>query len=196
MDPTVDVSRDPKYLEDELKRRMNIAFKRYKKRYPDEPEPFLTATYRSPQEQDRLYAQGRSEPGNIITSAQGGSSYHNYIPAYAFDIAFDISKENGGPYARTDLFDKFGEIAEELGCIWGGSWKEFVDKPHIQVPNYSVKSAREEKSVPWTPLEDEYPIVTGDVSFNRVFMVTDDDIEELDLEKITLLGDKLYIKPK
>ena len=29
-------------------------------------------------EQDRLYAQGRTEPGNVVTNARGGQSNHNY----------------------------------------------------------------------------------------------------------------------
>ena len=35
-------------------------------------------------EQDALYAQGRTRPGNVVTNARGGYSNHN------FGIAFDI----------------------------------------------------------------------------------------------------------
>ena len=38
----------------------------------------ITQGYRSIAEQDALYAQGRTAPGEIVTNARGGQSYHNY----------------------------------------------------------------------------------------------------------------------
>lgn len=29
--------------------------------------------------------------------------------------------------------DRCGKIGEELGLEWGGSWKRFQDKPHLQL---------------------------------------------------------------
>ena len=49
-------------------------------------EIFITSTLRTIYEQDRLYAQGRTEPGNIVTYARGGYSKHNH--GSAFDVAF------------------------------------------------------------------------------------------------------------
>lgn len=51
----------------------------------------ITCTYRSHAEQDSLYAQGRTTPGNIVTRAKGGESDHNCTingspKAKAFDI--------------------------------------------------------------------------------------------------------------
>jgi len=51
----------------------------------------VTCTYRSAQEQDRLYAKGRTEPGKIVTTDKGGHSDHNFMlngkpAAKAFDI--------------------------------------------------------------------------------------------------------------
>ncbi|MFJ5622021.1 M15 family metallopeptidase [Peribacillus loiseleuriae] len=34
--------------------------------------------YRSIAEQDKLYAQGRTAPGKVVTNAKGGQSNHNY----------------------------------------------------------------------------------------------------------------------
>jgi len=45
---------------------------------------FVDQTLRTNQEQDELYAQGRSKSGNIVTRSKGGDSYHNY--GLAFDI--------------------------------------------------------------------------------------------------------------
>src|SRR3990172_3976840 len=41
----------------------------------------IYCTYRSNQEQNELYAQGRTAPGKIITNARGGESQHNKIDA-------------------------------------------------------------------------------------------------------------------
>src|SRR5690606_7828810 len=38
----------------------------------------ITQGYRSIAEQDALYAQGRTAPGEIVTNARGGQSNHNY----------------------------------------------------------------------------------------------------------------------
>ena len=39
-------------------------------------------TYRSFDEQNHLYAQGRTKPGKIVTYAKGGQSYHNFGLAF------------------------------------------------------------------------------------------------------------------
>ncbi len=44
------------------------------------------------EEQDALYAQGRSKPGNIVTNSRGGQSYHNYGLAIDFAILYDKDK--------------------------------------------------------------------------------------------------------
>ena len=38
----------------------------------------ITKGFRSIEEQNALYPQGRSKPGKIVTNAKGGYSYHNY----------------------------------------------------------------------------------------------------------------------
>lgn len=88
----------------------------------------ITATYRDKEYQDKLYAQGRTVKGDIITKAKGGSSYHNYR------LAFDFAPLKGGKIDWNDiaLFKKCGAIAESVGLEWGGSWKTFKDMPHCQ----------------------------------------------------------------
>jgi peptidoglycan L-alanyl-D-glutamate endopeptidase CwlK len=46
----------------------------------------LTSGYRSKKEQNELYAQGRSKPGQVVTNAKAGQSYHNYGLAVDFVI--------------------------------------------------------------------------------------------------------------
>src|SRR4051794_626118 len=38
----------------------------------------ITDSFRSAEDQDRLFEKGRSLQGNIVTHAKGGESYHNY----------------------------------------------------------------------------------------------------------------------
>jgi len=50
----------------------------------------FTHTLRTHAEQDKLYAQGRTVKGSIVTNARGGQSYHNY--GLAIDICL-LSKD-------------------------------------------------------------------------------------------------------
>ena len=76
----------------------------------------VVSTLRTWAEQDRLYRQGRSEPGSIVTYARGGGSWHNFGRAY--DLA-SFETEGG---VRTE-WAIVGRIGEQLGLEWGGRWK-------------------------------------------------------------------------
>lgn len=86
-------------------------------------------------EQDALFAQGRSRPGMIVTRARGGQSNHNY--GLAVDV---VPFNNGQPNwnAPIGVWTTIGSEAHKLGLEWGGDWRKFVDKPHIQLPGPSV----------------------------------------------------------
>lgn len=89
--------------------------------------------FRTFEEQDALYAKGRSEAGNIVTNAKGGRSYHN------FGVAFDVRPVAEKEEDREALYKKAGAVGKRLGLEWGGDWKEFVDLPHFQLPcGYSL----------------------------------------------------------
>lgn len=86
----------------------------------------LTSGLRPIDEQDRLYAMGRTKPGKIVTNARGGYSWHNF--GLAGDYAFVINGKVtwNGPWAV------FGKVARECGLEWGGDFKSIVDRPHVQ----------------------------------------------------------------
>ena len=44
----------------------------------------ITSTYRDAECQDKLYAQGRTEPGKKVTNAKAGQSFHNWRVAFDF----------------------------------------------------------------------------------------------------------------
>lgn len=87
--------------------------------------------YRSWAEQEGLYAKGRTVPGNIVTNARGGYSWHNF--GLACDVVF---KDFRGRWSWSSAHDwaKLGEIGKGLGLEWGGDWTRIKDKPHFQMP--------------------------------------------------------------
>ena len=91
----------------------------------------VTSGTRTWAEQTRLYAQGRTAKGNKVTNAKAGQSWHNFGVAAdltAFDRAGKRPKWDGAEY------DRMGAIAQELGLEWGGAWRKFKDRPHVQRP--------------------------------------------------------------
>jgi peptidoglycan L-alanyl-D-glutamate endopeptidase CwlK len=98
--------------------------------YPYAPEPILTCTFRSNDEQADLYAQGRTEPGKIVTNIKANGK-HNRKPAQAFDIAF--RKKGGSLDWSGQNFRNFAAImsAEYPMVTWGGNWK-MRDLPHFE----------------------------------------------------------------
>ena len=79
-------------------------------------------------EQNDLYAQGRTKPGNIVSNARGGYSNHN------FGIAFDIGVFEGSKYVdESPKYKAVGVLGLDLGLEWGGNWKGIQDEPHFQL---------------------------------------------------------------
>jgi len=89
----------------------------------------ITATYRSFAEQDALYAQGRTKPGQRVTNARGGQSNHNY--RVAFDMC-PLDAAGKADWNNAAAFKALGAIGESVGLSWGGRWKSFPDMPHFE----------------------------------------------------------------
>lgn len=87
----------------------------------------ITQGFRSIEEQNRLYAQGRTTNGNIVTNARGGQSFHNY------GVAVDYVFRKQGFDAPDYLWTLFGLVGKKHGFFWGGDWKGFVDRPHLEM---------------------------------------------------------------
>lgn len=95
----------------------------------------LVSGYRSIDEQNVLYRQGRTTPGHIVTNAQGGHSTHNY------GLAVDLMPLKPG--STTELEDTITapsyqfliKTAKAQGLAWGGDWIHFKDYPHFQMYN-------------------------------------------------------------
>mgnify|MGYP003350057629 CR=1 FL=1 len=92
----------------------------------------ITSTYRDGAAQDKLYAQGRTEPGKKVTNAKAGQSFHNWR------VAFDFCPIVNGKAMWNDsvLFIKCGEIAAGVGLEWAGRWQgKMRERAHLQYTN-------------------------------------------------------------
>lgn len=113
----------------------------------------ITCTYRSPEEQDILYKQGRlkqfgmtvkdlnqerenlglyplteEDANKIVTNARPWQSFHQY--GLAIDI---VPLNNGKPdWFNFKVFEKLGQIGKMFGLEWAGEWKAFKELPHFQ----------------------------------------------------------------
>ena len=101
----------------------------------------ITDTLRTQAEQNALYAQGRTKPGNKVTNAKYPQSNH------CWGIAFDFCRNDGqGAYNDNDgFFSKVGQVGKALGLDWGGDWTSFVDKPHFEYDKYGTWRALQSK---------------------------------------------------
>lgn len=106
-------------------------------------------TTRTIEEQNELYAQGRTKLFDStgkrlgkVTQAKGGESIHNYH--LAFDIVLLLDKDLDGKFESATYemldFDKDGksdwmevvDYLKSIGFTWGGDWA-FKDKPHFEM---------------------------------------------------------------
>lgn len=92
----------------------------------------VTCTYRDFETQDRLYAQGRMLPGQTVTWAKAGDSWHNW--RRAFDV---VPLRAGKPIWSVrghdkEIWLKVGELGVSCGLEWGGNWTRHPDYPHFQ----------------------------------------------------------------
>lgn len=98
-------------------------------------------TFRTPQRQAQIHAQGRTAPGKIVTNAKGWQSWHQY--GVAADIALRIDGRWSWDFDPKEVAKHFD--TEKL--IWGGTFKkpdgphyEWRNKPSLVVAEALVKS--------------------------------------------------------
>lgn len=92
----------------------------------------ITQTLRSIDYQNKLYEQGRTSPGGIVTNAKGGSSMHNYGLAVDFAVFKNGAYLTGSKPGEDALYRECGKIAKQVGFFWGGDFKGLYDAGHIQ----------------------------------------------------------------
>lgn len=89
----------------------------------------ISMGYRTIEEQNDLYAIGRTKEGSIVTNAKGGTSFHNY------GLAIDLVEVIGNGVNWKFDMSKLAPIAEKYGLSWGGNWTHLVDRPHFEYKN-------------------------------------------------------------
>lgn len=102
-------------------------------------KPIITFTLRTWAEQQALYDQGRTKPGQIVTNAAAGQSYHNYglaldfaLQGPDFKLVWDINKDFDNDHVA-DWMEVVTCFKTE-GFSWGGDWKGgFKDYPHLEM---------------------------------------------------------------
>jgi peptidoglycan L-alanyl-D-glutamate endopeptidase CwlK len=87
----------------ELAKKENIDFK-------------ITCGYRSPEEQTKLYAQGRTTPGKIVTKTKNS----RHFKGTAFDVV--VLKGDKATWKGAD-YQRLGALAKSIGLVWGGDWR-------------------------------------------------------------------------
>jgi peptidoglycan L-alanyl-D-glutamate endopeptidase CwlK len=103
----------------------------------------VTCTYRSEQEQQALFDQGRNTPGKIVTNAPPGRSAHNCTDpvgnpaARAFDVVPMVNGKPDWDGSHPD-WERTGRIGESVGLEWAGRWHSFPEKPHFQLPHWDA----------------------------------------------------------
>lgn len=91
----------------------------------------ISEGHRSNARQNDLYAQGRTKPGNRVTNARAGYSWHNY--GIAIDYFLTSADGSKAVWSVTKEWRRVAQIAKTLGFEWGGDWTGFVDYPHLQM---------------------------------------------------------------
>ena len=108
----------------------------------------ITQTLRDDEYQAYLYEQGRTRPGAIITNAKR-TSFHG--AGLAVDFARNVK---GHEYDDLSFFINVATIAKGIGFSWGGDWRSFVDRPHLQWDDhgrYTTAMLRAGKACPQMP---------------------------------------------
>lgn len=85
-------------------------------------------------EQNALYAKGRTAPGPKVTNARAGFSWHNFGIALDFGVFKDGKYlDESNPKLAEKVHRACGALASTYNLEWGGTWKNFTDLPHYQL---------------------------------------------------------------
>ena len=109
----------------------------------------IISTLRTPEEQFKLFQQGRLYPGRIVTRVDGFQklSTHNYQPSQACDLGI-FRKADGAYLGTTEMYEHIGPPTREAGLKWGGDFQSFFDAPHIEIQPHQLFGEIAAKALP------------------------------------------------
>lgn len=89
---------------------------------------------RTVEEQQALFAQGRTKPGKRVTNCDGVRKKSNHqAKEDGLGGAVDCAFLKDGAVVWDGPWPAYGEAAKAVGLGWGGDWKDPVDRPHIEL---------------------------------------------------------------
>ncbi len=89
----------------------------------------VTQSYRPMAEQEALYAQGRTAPGDVVTNARAGFSWHCF--GLAVDVA-PLTPQGVDWNTSHPVWHRILVVGDSLGLVSGAEWRTFPDWPHFQ----------------------------------------------------------------
>lgn len=107
----------------------------------------VTGTVRDAEYQAQCYERG--------TAKTKVPSFHGEKAGLAFDFCKNVK---GHEYDDAAFFEAVGALGKEMGFSWGGDWKDFPDRPHLQWDEggkYSAAMVRNGQYPPMMPLWKE-----------------------------------------
>ena len=107
-------------------------------------EVYVVTAYRTYPEQDALFSQGRTSPGNKVTNARGGESWHNF--GRAVDLAFEDEMGKPDWDRPMDQWKLLGAMGEMIGLEWGGKFEGLGDYGHF---HYSAGMTKQQAKASW-----------------------------------------------
>lgn len=90
-------------------------------------------------EQNRLYQQGRTLPGPIVTNVDGinNSSKHNREPGKAEAVDQcpypNMYNATEREWIELNMIMQIAAKLEGVKIVWGGDWKSIKDRPHWEL---------------------------------------------------------------
>ena len=132
--------REPRYLHPFIAKRLSSILDAINAQLPSGHEAKLISAHRTPADQLNLFKQGRTfkngtwvKTGSVVTNLDGyiKRSRHNYLPCTAFDTG--IFKD-GNYLPESPLYMHIAK-GKTFGMDWGGDWRKFKDRPHLEMPN-------------------------------------------------------------
>lgn len=96
--------------------------------FPTGVQMRITSTLRTFDEQTKLFNQGRTTPGAIITNSKAGQSFHNYN--LALDYNLNINGKTS--WAVDTNWMHVANTFKKAGYTFGGDWIGFKDHSHLE----------------------------------------------------------------
>lgn len=106
-------------------------------------ELHVTQALRSWSQQQALFAQGRTAPGNRVTDAEGGYSWHNF--GLAVDVAPFVDKKPDWNASHA-CWQRIFAVGKSLGLAEGACWHK-PDDPHLQLIDYPETPTDEDRQL-------------------------------------------------